>query len=744
MYGIQLETCGEGGQNIAYTDAGDWMDYSLNILNTGSYSVEFRVSSPYSTTSFQLKSGSTVLATINVPNTGGWQTYATVTVPNINLTAGQNQILQVYAVTNGWNMNWLRFNLGGVATATPTNTPTVSAGATPTATNTNTPTNTPTVSAGATPTNTNTPTVTVSATPTNTNTPTTSTGPTPTLTPQGTVNFGPNVYIYDPSMNMATIQSQVDSIYAQQDDNQFGSQRYCYLFKPGSYNLNIPIGYYTSISGLGQRPDDVTITGSVRCEADWMGGNATCNFWRTAENYSVVPTYSSSPIAPSGTETWGASQAAPMRRVHIKGSLTLWDPNPNNYDGSWSSGGFIVDSKVDGQISSGSQQQYFTRNVQMGSWSGSNWNMVFLGDVGAPTGGWPNPAYTAIAQTPTVREKPFLYIDGSGNYFIFKPALRTNSSGISWASGAGAGTSIPISQFYIAQPGVSAATINTQLAGGKHILFTPGIYQITEPIQVNRADAILLGMGLATIMPTNGTAAIKVADVDGVTVAGLLLDAGAVNSPVLLEVGPAGSSANHASNPIFLFDIFTRVGGAAVGKATNTIEINSHNTIVDHFWLWRADHGTGVGWTVNTTTNGLIVNGNNVTMYGLFVEHFHQYQVIWNGNGGRTYFYQSEAPYDAPNQAAWMNGAKNGWASYKISNSVTSHEAWGLGVYCVYTIDMSIKLHTAIEAPVNAGVKLHHMIIVSLGYQGEITHVINELGGPVGVAPNMTAKWDEF
>ncbi len=881
MSGIQIEACSEGGQNIGWTDAGDWMDYSLNIQSTGIYSVEFRVASPYTNTRFELRRNTTVLATITVPNTGGFQTWTTVTANNISLTAGTGVILRVSSLTNGWNFNWLRFNLSGGATPTPTPTststptPTRIVTATPTQTATATPTRTATPipggnlalnkevivsstenggtpgsaavdgdtgtrwssvfsdpqwiyvdlgasypvnrvvlrweaaygrsytvqvstnatswsvvystttgdggiddisfiattaryvriygtvratgygyslwefevysSGGPTPTPTM-PAGTATPTPTRpagTATPTPTLPPGPTATP-GPVDFGPNVYIYDPSMSMSTIQSQVDSIYAQQDDNQFGSQRYAFFFKPGAYNLNIPIGYYTSIIGLGQRPDDVTITGSVRCEADWMGGNATCNFWRTAENYSVVPTYSANPAAPPGTETWAASQAAPMRRVHIRGNLSLWDPVPPDYDRAWSSGGFIADSKVDGNIISASQQQYFTRNVQMSSWSGSNWNQVFLGDVGAPGDTWPSPPYTVIGQTPVIREKPFLYIDSAGKYFIFKPAIRTNAQGITWASGMGAGTSISIDEFYIAKPGVSAATLNTMLGQGKHLLFTPGIYQLSEPLQVNRADAIVMGIGLATLIPVNGTAAIKVADVDGVTIAGLLLDAGAINSPVLLEVGPRGSMASHAGNPIFIFDIFCRVGGAAIGKATNCVEINSHNTVVDHFWLWRADHGAGVGWNVNTTTNGLIVNGNNVAIYGLFVEHFHQYQVIWNGNGGRTYFYQSEAPYDAPNQAAWMNGTKNGWASYKVSDSVSTHEAWGLGVYCVYTVDTTIKLHSAIEAPVKSGVKFHHMVIVTLGYQGEITHVINELGGPVTNSGPMTAQWNEF
>ena len=126
-------------------------------------------------------------------------------------------------------------------------------------------------------------------------------------------------------------------------------------------------------------------------------------------------------------------------------------------------------------------------------------------------------------------------------------------------------------------------------------------------------------------------------------------------------------SALKAATPItratrFAFDdIFFRVGGAGVGRAQVDLRINANDTIIDHTWIWRADHGSGVGWNLNTSVNGLVVNGNRVTAYGLFVEHHQQYQVLWNGNAGRTYFYQSEIPYDPPDQASYSSGlAANG------------------------------------------------------------------------------------
>jgi hypothetical protein len=515
-------------------------------------------------------------------------------------------------------------------------------------------------------------------------------------------------------MSAATIQSAITSVYTAQQNNQFGDRRDALVFKPGTYNVDIPVGFYTEVLGLGASPDAVNITGNLHSDAYLSNNNATCNFWRGATNFSVTPS--------NGTVKWAVSQAVWFRQMHVKGSMVL------NQNGGWASGGWMSDTKVDGTVGSGSQQQWITRNSQL-SWTGSNWNMVFVGVSGAPAQSFPSPAYTTISQVPVVREKPYLQIDGSGNYSVRVPSLKTNSSGIDWAGGSVPGTTIPISQFYVAHAGDTAATINAQLAAGKNLLLTPGIYALNDTIRVTRANTVVLGMGFATLRPTTGVASMTVADVDGVDIAGVLFDAGTTNSPVQLEVGTSGNTTSHAANPIELQDVIFRVGGAAAGKTTVSMRINAYDTIVDETWVWRADHGAGVGWTSNTALNGVVVNGNNVTMYGLFVEHYQQYQTLWNGNGGRVYFYQSEDPYDPPNQTSWTSGSGvNGWASYKVSNSVTSNQAWGLGIYSVFS-NAGVNQTRAMEVPVTAGVLFHSMVIKDLA-QGHIQYVINNTAGP--------------
>ncbi|GAA3421534.1 RICIN domain-containing protein [Streptosporangium vulgare] len=535
-------------------------------------------------------------------------------------------------------------------------------------------------------------------------------------------DLGPNVSIFDPSTPTATIQARLNSVFGQQQTNQFGGNRFALLFKPGSYSVDANIGFYTQIAGLGLSPDSVTINGGVHVEADWFQGNATHNFWRGAENLSVNP--------PSGTDRWAVSQASSYRRMHLRGNLQL-------DDGGWSSGGFIADSKIDGQVRSGSQQQWLSRNAEWGSWTGSNWNMVFVGVNNPPAGNFPSPPYTRVATTPVVREKPFLYVDQAGAYQVFVPALRTNSVGTTWAGGNPAGTSIPISQFFVVKPGHTAADINAALAQGLNLLFTPAVYHLNDTIRVTRANTVVLGLGLATLVPDNGVTAMTVADVDGVKVAGVLFDAGTTNSAMLMQVGPTGSSASHAANPTSLHDVYFRVGGAAVGKATQSLVVNSDNVIGDHLWIWRGDHGSGIGWNSNTAANGLTVNGDDVTMYGLFVEHYQQHQTVWNGNGGRTYFYQNEMPYDPPNQAAWMNGSTQGYSAYKVADTVTTHEAWGLGSYCYFNVNPGVVAARAFEVPNTPGVRFHNMVTVSLGGVGTIRNVINTTGGPSNSSTNV-------
>jgi hypothetical protein len=563
-----------------------------------------------------------------------------------------------------------------------------------------------------------------------------------------TPDFGPNVKIFDPSMTTSQIQATVDAIANQQVANQFGTERYALLFMPGTYGsttspLDFQVGYYTEVAGLGASPTDVTIIGHVDVYNQCFSSNdciALDNFWRSLSNLTIKVTGLTACRA--SAEFWAVSQAAPMRRVNITGgNLTLQDyctAGPQ-----FASGGFIADSNI-GFIINGSQQQFLVRNSNIGGWSNGVWNQVFSGVVGAPAQNFPpnstnrNP-YTTLPQSPLTREKPFLYVDANGNFNVFVPASQTNSAGTTWGNEPTPGSSIPITDFFIAKPTDNLGAINSALAQGKHLILTPGIYSLDGPIQVLRRDTVVLGLGFPTLVPRQGNIAMSVADVPGVKLSGLLFDAGTANSPVLLQVGTPNAHKSDPNDPSLLSDVFFRIGGATPGKATVSLVVNSDNVILDDIWAWRADHGNGVGWTGNTADTGVIVNGDNVTAYGLFVEHYQKYEVMWNGNGGTEIFFQNEMPYDPPSQADWVEApGVDGWAAFKVANTVTSFKGYGMGSYSFFNQGVNIFAANAFEVPVTLPTaSLNDLLTIFLDAtkgSGGILNVINGTGGSSTIA----------
>lgn len=531
--------------------------------------------------------------------------------------------------------------------------------------------------------------------------------------------FGENVLVFNAEDDISQVQEKVDRIYDIQEENQFGDERYALVFMPGTYDtsLTVNVGYYTQVLGLGIMPTDTNIN-KLWVNADWMAHNATCNFWRGAENFSI-----------NEYCMWANSQAVSLRRVYSKDGIVLSDGE------GWSSGGFMADCKFDGLVSSGSQQQYLCRNNEWSYWEGGVWNMVFTGVRTSiiPQGTWPYVPYTRVEKTPVVQEKPYLCYDEEQGFGVMVPESRTDCDGISWENGV-SGTFYSLNTFYIAQEGKdNADTINAALDEGKNILFTPGIYQLDKEIKVTKENTIIYGMGLATLEAVNGNICMETADVSGIKVCGLLFDAGEKKSDTLLLVGDKKSDISHEENPICFSDVYFRVGGGKyAGKVNNCVTINSNDVIGDNFWVWRADHSTNVGWNVNTAPNGIIINGDDVTMYGLFVEHFQEYQTIWNGNGGQLYFYQSEMPYDAPKQTKYMShdGKVKGYASLKIGDDAENFEGYGIGIYC-YNRDADIEIFSGAELPDKEGVALHNTVTVKLNGKGQITHVINNQGDAV-------------
>ena len=531
--------------------------------------------------------------------------------------------------------------------------------------------------------------------------------------------FGDNTYLFSPKDDPEIVNTELTKLFNRMEVAQFDDKRSAVLFKPGIYDESIEVnmGFYMDVCGLGFLPTD-TVIPSFNCPATWLGDsgnhNATCNFWRGVSNLTV-----------DGNVMWAVSQATFMRRVQINGNLYLHDNN------GWASGGFLSDSRITGITDSGSQQQWLSRNCDWEKWTGENWNMVFAGiaDGKAPNGTWPATKYTTLDTTEIQAEKPYLYLDQDG-YKVFLPDVLYDTKGVSWEEPKG--KTIDLSEFYVAHADTDTAdTINEALADGKNILLTPGIYEIEQAIEIKNSDTIFLGLGYATLRPMNGNAALEVADVDGVRIAGILFDAWKEKSETLLRVGEEGAKGDHSEHPTVLSDIFFRVGGVTNSDTAveSCVVINSNDVVGDNLWIWRADHGSGVSWTKNYARNGIIVNGDHVTLYALMVEHFMEYQTIWNGEGGTVVFYQSELPYDVPKQSEWVSeeGEVNGYASYFVNMDVATHNAYGIGIYS-YNRDAVVEEYCAMRVPEVPGMNLINVCDVMITGNPGISHVINSFG----------------
>jgi hypothetical protein len=568
-------------------------------------------------------------------------------------------------------------------------------------------------------------------------------------------DFGGTVIVLNPSMPQSAIQAKLDAISTQQVPNQFGSQRYAIFFAPGTYGsaadpLDFQVGYYTQVAGLGAQPGDVVINGAInvfnQCDPNKVC-NGTDNFWRSLSNLTLnvhlpssPPAYAPDPGEPGGcvnsNEMWAVSQAAPMRRVIMNGNVTLQD-----YCGSgFVSGGFFADDEFNpaqgqtsGVVINAGQQQFFTRNSNIDSWTNGVWNQVFLGDNGAPATsfGPKTNQYTTLPATPVSQSEPFLYTDANGAYNVFVPAVRHNSVGPSYAGGPEAGRSLSMSRFFVADPGTPVGAINAALDRGQNLILTPGVYELHGTIDVSHPDTIVLGLGFATLIPQDGQVAMRVAHAPGVKLSGIIFDAGPQNSPALLVVG--GRRAGDPTDPALLQDIFFRIGGAEAGQATTSLIVNAGNTILDDVWAWRADHGAGAGWTSNRADTGVVVDGDTVHAYGLAVEHYQKYEVVWNGQNGEDIFFQNEMPYDPPSQAAWMSSpTTDGYAAFLVSPRVRTFQGYGMGSYSFFNQGVPIFATQAFQSPDTPGVQFHDVLTVFLDAthgSGGINSVINGVGG---------------
>jgi hypothetical protein len=584
--------------------------------------------------------------------------------------------------------------------------------------------------------------------------------------------FGPNVCVFTPpkaATDLPAIQTVVNNIAALQVPlaAQFNDQGYALLFEPGTYGstttpLVFQVGYYTEVAGLGAVPQDTVINGLIQVLAA-SGGNSDNNFWRSLSNLTLNEVTNSA--CDDSAEFWSASQATPIRSVIVNGStptngnVVFQDYCTSN---DYASGGFVANSEIYGQLNWSGNQQEIARNTDMESAAGYVWNYVYSGD-GCPAGYTPpagtecsptedafNGSYdigggtdgingvnqiTELPQSPVTQEEPFLYTTSSGSWDAFVPAVQRNSVGPNFLKGTEAGTSVRLSDFFIASPTTPEPQIQAALNQGKDLVLTPGTYDLDAALVVSHPDSIVLGLGFPVLVPQRGNATMDVLTNNGVALSGMIFDAGPVNSPVLLQVGSSPNNNGNGNNgngngnlgngngngnvPDLIQDIYFRIGGAETTPVSATISLldNADNSIIDDVWAWRADHGAntkvtgpegqvGAGWTYNQGATGLEVAGDNVTAYGVAIEHYQKNEVIWSGNNGTEIFFQNELPYDPPSQTSWeASPIQPGYPSFLVSNNVQSFHGYGMGSYVVFIYTPVILWDAmAYEAPNAPGV----------------------------------------
>jgi len=152
-----------------------------------------------------------------------------------------------------------------------------------------------------------------------------------------------------------------------------------------------------------------------------------------------------------------------------------------------------------------------------------------------------------------------------------------------------------------------------------------------------------------------GNAILQTADVNGIRIGGLIFDAGTTNSSVLVQVGPSGSSASHASDPTVLSDVFARIGGATVGKDTRRCRSQRNVLVGDDLWLWRATTATAGRSAGHQPAPTPGRQRANVTMYGL-ASRLQAVQSSGTATRSRLLLPERDA-YDPPSQSAWMDGS---------------------------------------------------------------------------------------
>ena len=356
------------------------------------------------------------------------------------------------------------------------------------------------------------------------------------------------------------------------------------------------------MAGLGAVPQDTTINGQIEAFPNALDcatatncwANSDVNFWRSmsnltlnvmdsANNYvpqpitQLPPIGDSAPTATAATDIWSVSQASPVRDMIINGSLNFqaYCSQTGYASNDYGSGSYVANSEINGQLDWSGNQQGIARNSDFEQRRpATSWNYVYSGD-GCPPGYTPaagtscspnqdafgsDPAgttgingvdqVTVLPQSPVTEEEPFLYHRLEREFSVFVPVGPAELDRPELPDRLG-GRLLGAAVVASSSPTRARRSRRSTwpLLAGKNLELTPGIYDLNAPIIVERPDTVVLGLGFATLVPQHGNAALIALPNVGVKISGLIVDAGPVNSPVLVSVGVPGFTAGAGHRP---------------------------------------------------------------------------------------------------------------------------------------------------------------------------------------------------
>lgn len=477
---------------------------------------------------------------------------------------------------------------------------------------------------------------------------------------------------------------------------------------------------------------------------------------------------------PSRGMLWAVSQAAPLRRIQVGGNLHL------SLGNNCASGGFMSNVNVDkgGYLMMGSQQQFCVRNCDISEKAfGGAWSMVFngcrseMGNNGAAATtcvandkmAWVgNAPLVSSEPTTDVRvEKPYIFIISSqketsgGNddkVYLAIPQLQVDAQGTDYSSISCQTVEIDnLKKVRVFTPYDPFSQVQEAANIGAHLVLSPGIYNWGETLEITHSNQVVLGLGMATIRaPGTGRPCIHVSSrAEGVRLSGLSLEASVISKFVyegstLLEWGDAESpkTGSPSNNPGAIHDLYCFVGGRSPDRTVQVqtmVKVYSSHVMGDNLWLWRADHVKLMNeqelpnrpelseYHITTfgecrCDTGLEVIGDYVTFYGLAIEHTYRDMLIWHGQHGAVYFYQSEMPYDVPGEEY------QDVTGYRVYPTAQHHTAKGIGVYSYFRDYDNVVVDSAVSHHASNGIYENVFAVWLNGYSG-IRSIVNGEGG---------------